>query len=454
MAPGRREFLQQFGIAAGLSALAPSLQGLVAFAEGAAVQRSAPSGTGYGPLRPAGPELALPEGFEYTAFGVEGSWMSDGRMTPMAHDGMAAFPGPDGDVLLVRNHEVRNPPLPTPLSEPVYDRLALGGTTTLRVRLAADGTPTVISHFRSLGGTIVNCAGGKTPWGSWLTCEESTRGRSHGWEQPHGYVFEVRAVDDGQLQYGRPIRGMGRFVHEACAVDPLTGIVYLTEDQSTAGFYRFIPNKPGDLHAGGRLQMLAIADAPHHVTSHGQRQGLSRRVRWVDIDEPDPPAAEQYALAVFASGFAKGGTLFSRLEGCWYADDSIYFDATDGGNAHCGQIWQYRPRDGADGTLMLVYESPAATVLNRPDNITSSPRSGGLVICEDNAGPFVRGLSREGQIFDFAKNIINNREFAGACFSPDGRVLFFNLQGDTSAGGPGNLGMTFAVRGPWERGPL
>jgi secreted PhoX family phosphatase len=358
--------------------------------------------------------------------------------------------------LLVRNHEVRNPPLPTPLDEPVYDRLAIGGTTTLRVRLGADGTPTLISAFRSLGGTIVNCAGGQTPWGSWLTCEEATRGRSHGWEQPHGYVFEVRAVDDGKLQPAQPIRAMGRFVHEACAVDPVTGIVYLTEDQSTAGFYRYIPNTPGRLEAGGRLQMLAIVDAPHHFTAANQRQGQPRRVRWVDITDPDPAAAEQYPLAVFASGYAKGAALFSRLEGCWFADDTIYFNATDGGNARCGQIWQYRPRDaaGADGTLVLVYESPNAAVLNRPDNLTSSPRSGGLVICEDNSGPYVRGLSRDGQIFDFARNIINKREFAGACFSPDGRVLFFNLQGDTGPGGPGDLGYTFAVRGPWERGPL
>ena len=174
---------------------------------------------------------------------------------------------------------------------------------------------------------------------------------------------------------------------------------------------------------------------------------------WVDIDDPDPVGAEQNPLAVFAQGYGKGGALFSRLEGCWYGDGSIYFDATDGGNAEAGQIWQYRPLTPHRGELTLIYESPGPQVLNSPDNICTSPR-GGLVICEDTDGAYVRGLTRDGRIFDFARNIANDSEFAGACFSPDGGTLFVNIQGDTYEGGSNILGVTLAIWGPWERGAL
>jgi hypothetical protein len=368
---------------------------------------------------------------------------------------MAAFAGPDGDVLLVRNHEDRSPPLETPGDEAAYDRRASGGTTTLRVRVAPDGTPSLVSDFRSLGGTAVNCAGGPTPWGSWLTCEETTIGTARGYDRPHGYVFEVPASADGRVTSPEPIRAMGRFVHEAIAIDPATGIVYLTEDSHTSGFYRYLPNTPGRMLDGGRLQMLGIVRWPHAMLVHQQRVGRTLRVVWIDIENPDPADAEQNPLTVFSEGYGKGGAFFSRLEGCWYGDGTVYFNATDGGDAHCGQVWQYRPGAAADdgGEVSLVFESPDAAVLNKPDNICVSPR-GGLVLCEDTDGCFVRGLTPDGLIFDFARNILNGREFAGACFSPDGRVLFFNTQGDTRPGGPGHLGMTFAVWGPWERGSL
>jgi secreted PhoX family phosphatase len=181
--------------------------------------------------------------------------------------------------------------------------------------------------------------------------------------------------------------------------------------------------------------------------------GRTREVIWIDIEDPDPADADQYPLVVFAEAFRMGGALFSRLEGCWYGDGSIYFNATDGGNASAGQIWRYTPRETGGGELTLLFESPSHEVLSSPDNITVSPR-GGLLICEDSVAPFIRGLTQEGKIFDFARNIFNGREFAGVCFSPDGRTLFVNIQGDTSVGGPGNLGMTFAIWGPWERGVL
>ncbi|HUF13425.1 MAG TPA: alkaline phosphatase PhoX [Longimicrobiales bacterium] len=456
---GRRTFLRSLAAAGGLTALAPSLGGLIAYAVDPRAGGSRHGATrrtpGYGPLRPAGPELELPEGFRYAKFGVQGDRMSDGLPTPLAHDGMAAFAGPDDDVLLVRNHEVRSRPLETALDEEfAYDRLAGGGTTTLRVRIASDGMPRLVADHESLAGTLVNCAGGPTPWGTWLTCEETTLGLSSGYERAHGYVFEVPAGADARVRRPQPIRAMGRFIHEAVAIDPATGIAYLTEDAQTAGFYRFLPAAPGRFLEGGRLQMLGLRDAPHRMTISHQRVGRPLPVVWIDIEDPDPADAERYPLTVFAEGYGNGGALFSRLEGCWYGDGAIHFNATSGGNAQCGQIWQYRP--GADddvGELTLLYESPSADVLKSPDNITVSPR-GGIVLCEDTSGSYVRGLGRDGVIFDFARNILNGREFAGACFSPDGRVLFFNIQGDTAPGGAGHLGMTFGVWGPWERGPL
>jgi len=156
---------------------------------------------------------------------------------------------------------------------------------------------------------------------------------------------------------------------------------------------------------------------------------------------------------VFNQGYAAGATRFSRLEGCWYGDDSIYFAATDGGNARAGQVWRYRPTSSTEGELILVFESPSREVLDAPDNITVAP-GGGVVICEDGGGEqFIRGLTHEGRIFDLAKNVLNASEFAGACFSPDGRTLFVNTQGSTLDAGV-ELGMTFAIQGPWEKGAL
>jgi secreted PhoX family phosphatase len=249
---------------------------------------------------------------------------------------------------------------------------------------------------------------------------------------------------------------MGRFVHEAIAVDPATGIVYETEDRDRAGLYRFIPDRPytpgrgGDLGGGGRLQMLAIRERPNYDTSRGQRADVSLPVEWVDIGEPDPPAAPTDPAAVFAQGERLGGARFRRLEGCWYGagDRAVYVNCTSGGAAGMGQVWRYRP---ADETLTLVFESPGPEVLDSPDNVCVSPR-GGIVVCEDGDGTqYVRGLTPQGHIFDFARNLGDESEFAGATFSPDGRTLFVNIQGNA---GRGVLGRTFAVWGPWERGAL
>jgi secreted PhoX family phosphatase len=452
----RRTFLGRSArIAAGAVVGAHALQGLVARQALAAIgcpSQAAPGEGGYGDLQPAGPELALPAGFTYVKFSVTGTPMSDGRPTPSAHDGMAAFALPNGHIRLVRNHEI--PGLATPGLVTVtgdltrgYDRGGFGGTTSLELKVTRHGERRLLRDFVSLSGTIMNCAGGPTPWGSWLSCEESTQGGAP-LRLPHGYCFEVPAQAKEEVR-AVPLKAMGRFTPEAVAVDPTTGIVYETEDRSEAGFYRFIPDVPGVL-AAGRLEMLAIAGQPNYDTSAGEQVGQPPLpVTWVPIMDPDPADAEANPSAVYGQGFAMGAARFRRLEGCWSGNGSIFFNSTSGGDAGLGQVWEYQPAVGAEGQLVLRFESTTPDCLDGPDNLTVSPR-GGILICEDGGGEqYLRGLTSSGKIFDFAQNLITTREFAGATFSPDGQTLFVNIQGDVA-----NLGMTFAIWGPWEQGAL
>ena len=411
------------------------------------------SAAGYGPLVPVDDEttgrplLHLPAGFRYLSFGWNGDPLAGGLVTPGLHDGMAAFPMNGSRIRLVRNHELRSG---TAFADhPVYDPNGGGGTTTIEFDTA---TGAVGDAWASLTGTAVNCAGGCTPWGSWLTCEEIVMGLGgdNSYRRPHGYIFEVPA--DGSAS-AEPFRAMGRFVHEAIAVDPDTGIVYETEDQVTAGFYRFLPTVPGNLEAGGRLEMLALADAPRADLRTRQITDFWRPVSWTPIADPDP--ADAAPDSVYAQGHAGGGATFGRLEGTWYGNGRIYVVSTTGGDAAAGQVWEYDP-DGE--RLRLLFESPGTHVLDLPDNICVSPR-GSLVLCEDGQyDNLVLGLTQDGEIFPFARNnvILNGRrngivgdfrysEFAGATYSADGRWLFFNAQWP---------GITFAVTGPWADGPL
>lgn len=425
---GRRTFLRGTGAAVALSAL---------MAATANAQPARPGAGGYGPLQPApGGELLLPAGFTYVAFGRTGEIMSDGLPTPGAHDGMAAFDAGDGLVRLVRNHERGNGPA---FASPAYDPAAAGGTTTL---VFDTNAMALVSARASLAGTIRNCAGGTTPSGSWLTCEETFTPLTV--PVPHGYVFEVPAGADSPVA-PVPLTAMGRFVHEAVCIDPATGIVYQTEDQGTSGLYRFVPDDRDDLAAGGVLEMLAIKDRPQYDTRTGQRTNGNLPVEWVRIDDPDPDSSD--ALAVYNQGRAKGGAVFARLEGAWWGDGSAYIVSTSGGDLGAGQVWQYTPRGGSGGQLRLVFESTDRAVLDAPDNITVSPRTNGLVLCEDGGGKdLVRGLSTGGEIFPFCEiNGTNGSEWAGATFSPDGSVLFVNQQ---------SPGTSYAITGPWEDGAL
>ena len=432
----RRQFLGRgTAIGTGLLIAGP----LQAFAARAAA--GAPlDAEGYGALVDMG-ELSLPRGFRFRIISSVGETMSDGNPAPTSYDGMAAFPGPGNATVLIRNHENRRSTGDTGEIDVIVpadkrydpDPDFNAGNTKLMV------TPDrrVIRSFAVLGGTTTNCAGGPMPWGSWITCEEVFQDG----ERPHGFVFEVDSRATGPVD-PVPIREAGRFVHEAVAW--LGGVLYLTEDiRGDAAMYRFLPNRqpsaPGDLAAsGGTLQALVITGMPAVDTNVGFPVGEPFDIEWVTIDEPDPPSN-----TVRQEAHSKGAALFNRPEGSWAANGRVYFDCTEGGGTPgFGQVWEVDP---VAQQITLIFESPGPEQLKNPDNLTVAP-TGDLLLCEDSDPPqFIRGLTPDGHIFDFARANRNETEFAGATFSPDGRTLFVNQFGN------GDPAVTYAIWGPWHR---
>ena len=440
MSPSRRTFLRAGAVVTGALAAGP-LRALEALAETAEpIEALAAGNAGYGPLKWAGRDLELPDGFWYVRFGAAGDKMSNGKPTPNIHDGMAAFPGPGGTIRLVRNHEVDGQK--GAFANNPYDRVAGGGTTNLVFDPKA---ARLVASYPSLAGTVRNCAGGVTPWGSWITCEETIVGLDHGYRMPHGYCFEVPAGATGPVK-ALPLKAMGRFIHEAVCVDPGSGIVYETEDRAAAGFYRFLPKTKQVLAAGGALQMLAIKGWWKADLRRSQHPGAWLPVSWVDIPDPDHRNAGHNPSEVYEQGLWRGGATFGRLEGCFWHNNGPWSGAwivcTDGGDAGLGQVWWYDP---VHTRIKLVYESRSAVALRHPDNVTVSPR-GAVLLCEDGEGSRdrLKGLSH-GTLFDFARNRGSNGEFAGATWSPDGKWLFVNIQRPAA---------TYAITGPWGRGPL
>lgn len=415
---------------------------------------------GYGPLRadPTG-YFDLPEGFSYRVLAKAGDRMDDGFNVPDNFDGMGCIPLGGGRLALVRNHELSlgaeakgaagsDPVLEQKLAAAaVFDRgqggrVLPGGTTTLVLDAKSHQ---VVSQHLSLAGTSTNCAGGVTPWGSWLSCEETIvaapkTGVSHGW------VFEVPAAAPGMVA-PVPLKAMGRFRHEAAAVDPDTGIVYQTEDQDDGLFYRFIPNVPGKLAMGGKLQALAFADGgrdSRNWDAADWSMGAKRAVRWIDLDEVDSPADD-----LRQRGYAAGAARFARGEGIHLGQRprggvEFFFTCTSGGGGRYGQIMRYVPSAvaGKPGQIELFHESSDPRLMDYADNLTVAP-SGHLIVCEDRKGSQInhlRGVTSRGQTYTLAR-LNADTELAGACFSPDGKTLFVNAY---------SPGRTLAITGPWD----
>ncbi len=458
----RRRFVA--GLATGAGGLA--MGGPLAALARAQQEGGARRDRGYGPLQPTkdldtGTEyLALPAGFSYRVISRAGEPMTDGNPTPGIFDGMAAFPGPRGEVVLIRNHENRSRPGEVAVQVPQGKRYdpdpaVRGGNT----KLVVGPDRTLRSSFAVLGGTHTNCAGGETPWGTWITCEEIFNYGSveanvtPGTGVPHGYSFEVPADATGPV-IPQPIIDAGRFSHEAVAW--LDGVLYETEDRGDAAFYRFLParepREAGDLATfGGTLQALVVRGRPN-FDLNGANPGETYAVEWVTIEEPNP-----LADTVRVEARAKGAAIFDRTEGAWTAGRRVYFDCTTGGEAQLGQLFELRPRGRDGGDLRLVYESTSADELENPDNLVVVPATGHVFLQEDSDGEqFVRGVTRRGRIYDVAQTLLNDSEFCGGCFSPDGQTFFLNQQGGRLAEGQApetqtddERGLTYAIWGPF-----
>ena len=410
--------------------------------------------------------------------------------TPSAFDGMGAFPGQNNTTILIRNHENRERAGEVPVISPYpYDPAVAGGATKLVVRrepagVGAAGEPvyvyTVEDSFAILGGTSTNCAGGVLPFKKWLTCEEVVEGPTFGPAPPrgsgptplkHGYVFEVNAASDVPVP-ALPIIGAGRFAHEATVWR--AGILYQTEDRNVRNeggscFYRYIPNErvgqSGNFaETTGVLQALKIRGTFRANMDTARAVGVPYPVEWVTVDEPDHDD-DTDMNTVRIPGYTpvrfqaqdKGAAVFDRQEGMWTGtgDAKIYFDCTEGGAQNLGQVWEYDP--GRE-TLTLIYESSDPRFLKHPDNIVIVPQTGDMFLCEDSSltPQYMRGLTLDGEIYDFAQALLNQTEFAGACFDPDGQTLYVNQYGARSVtdlpGGPvGQGGVTYAIYGPFEK---
>ncbi|MFD9395728.1 alkaline phosphatase PhoX [Streptomyces sp. NPDC060000] len=459
MSATRRQILAgtgALGVGAGI-AFTGALSDLFAGTATAAAQN--PGHDGYGPLVPdADGLLDLPAGFRYRVLSREGDPLRSGEgPVPSNHDGMTALPGRGGRVHLVRNHENRpTAKFPVPTVEGLtYDPAGKGGCTVLTL----DSRNHVLSERVAVAGTAVNCAGGPTPWHTWLTCEENEdKAGTNGYTKDHGFIFEVDPADP-RRGGAVPLTAMGRFQHEAIAVDPRRGIVYETEDaflEPFGLFYRFLPEKPlggaGSLRAGGRLQAMRVRGVPD-LSSVQDPGAAFDGIEWVDV--PDPLAVE---TPVRLQDFGpRGITHAQKLEGCYWGGRCVYFVSSfargsDGSAAdHFGQIWRYDPQRRRL-TLVVVF-GPGTDVRlpgESPDNICLAP-SGGLMVCEDgNGAQHVFGVTRTGEVYAMARGRQNIGtpeapewgEFAGVTFSPDGDTMYVNCY---------TPGTTFAVTGPWRR---
>jgi secreted PhoX family phosphatase len=401
---------------------------------------------GYGQLVPDPQDLLdLPEGFSYQVISALGDAMTDGATVPDKADGMGCFDLGEGRLALVRNHEL----VPSDASGGAFELgfgakdgvFVPGGTTHI---ILDQNSLEVTDQFRSLGGTIRNCSGGVTPWGSWLTCEESPTGPGQkygdGLNKNHGWVFEVPASATGLVD-PKPLVAMGRFNHEAACVDPATGFVYLTEDRNDSVLYRFVPKVPGELSRGGRLQAMKVEGIPdlRNWSDMSIAVGAIGEVSWIDLDAVEAPKDNlRYQAAT------RGASLVARGEGIHMGEGEAFVCSTSGGARKLGQIFRIKfSPDGESDRVELFFESVSKHQFDYGDNVVVAP-NGHLIVCEDQYTKVVdnhlRGIALDGNAYPLARLRLQT-EPAGACFSPDGQTLFVNVYAPTK---------TLAITGPWH----
>ncbi len=431
--------------------------------------------------------LALPPGFQYQVVTYAGrTKLDDGKgVTPSNHDGTAVFDGERGRLLLIQNHEL---PAGSPLGVPhvegtVYDPTALmgGGCTVIET----DRRGRNHGEWVGISGTLTNCAGGPSPWGTWLTCEEtetkagvawSGNGQTGTYSRDHGYVFEVFA--NGR-SLPSPIKAFGRYAHEALAIDPERTHVYLSEDASTPNglFYRWTAPRGLKLESGiarqlgpteGELAAMAIvmddgSILPDVAYLTSAQLGRPFPVRWIPVPERDGQTTS--VRKQFTDEVTRG----KKFEGVYGTSKGVYivnsyaFNSSDlpaDAVKHDGMVWFY---SYAESTITLVTYFPHQTstdsgaaprydgvVFDGPDNVTVTPW-GTLVLAEDGVGAsHVLSSVPGGPTYAIARNQLNIgsetdpefSEFTGPTFSSDGKVLFVNIQ---------TPGITLAITGPWER---
>jgi secreted PhoX family phosphatase len=455
-----------------------------------------PTGGAFPPLQddPNG-ILAVPQGFAYTIASRAGQTdLSFGQgKTPDFHDGTAVVGADRRTYTLIQNHEMGPNPSPSQFGVPhvagtVYDAGAVnaGGCTVLTTDSRGNGT----GEWVGISGTVRNCAGGPTPWGSWLTCEETFNKAGDTWtgggatgtyEQHHGYVFEVfQGRSDQQLP--KPIKAFGRFEHEAVAVEPSRTRVYLTEDASnpTGLVYRWTATRGVRLGAGiadklsdiaGKLEAMQVllddgSVLPDIAYITSAQLGRPFKVTWTEV--PDRDATTAPIRSQFAAGTVTHG---KKFEGIWSADRGAYivnsfaFGASDlpaDATKHDGMVWYY---DYDDETITLVTYFPHNPLaegegpfppyhdlsFDGPDNVSVTPW-GTLILAEDGVrASHVLSAEPGGPTYAIARNQLvigtsngnpTYSEFTGPTFSPDGKVLFVNIQ---------SPGITLAITGPWSK---
>ncbi|MBX7532985.1 PhoX family protein [Qipengyuania sp. 1XM1-15A] len=402
--------------------------------------------TGYGELVPdPNGMLNLPEGFSYRLISAFGHEMDDGEPVPDAADGMGCIPLSRREIALVRNHELMPGAGGSEFLETGFDKVGgqavlPGGTTTIVLDAK---TLRKKREYRSLAGTMRNCAGGVTPWGSWLTCEEFVTTDDQiapdKLAKHHGWIFEVPA-DAGKQINPEPLKAMGRFNHEAACVDPETGLIYLTEDRTDSALYRFVPKVPGDLAQGGELQAMRIAGLSdtRNWAEAAMPVGTRYSVDWITLDNVEAPLDDLRTRAA-----AQGAAIIARGEGIHMGLDELFICSTSGGAMKLGQIFKLVPgRNRKPDEVELFFESESKEQFNYGDNLVVAP-NGHLIVCEDQYTEIVDNrlilITPKGEPHVFGR-LTMQTELAGGCFSPDGKWFFVNAYSPTR---------TFAITGPW-----